>query len=84
MDAVTTLHASRNLDFLIEKIIDDAEPTILCNDTGSRAVLMSLDEFSSWQETLYLLSNPINAEHLRKSIIEVKEGKMTERELIEI
>ncbi|RKZ93063.1 MAG: hypothetical protein DRR19_02305 [Candidatus Parabeggiatoa sp. nov. 1] len=24
---------------------------------------MSLDEFNAWQETLYLLSNPANAEH---------------------
>jgi antitoxin YefM len=37
-------------------------------DKGSKAVLMSLDEFNSWQETLYLLSNPANAEHLRRAL----------------
>jgi len=45
-------------------------PTIICSDKGNKAVLMSLDEFNSWQETLYLLSSPANAEHLRKSIAE--------------
>ena len=84
MDAITTYHASQNLDILIDKVILNAEPTILCNDKGNRAVLMALDEFNSWQETLYLLSNPINAEHLRKSIKEAEKGKITERELIEI
>ncbi|WP_417914132.1 type II toxin-antitoxin system Phd/YefM family antitoxin [Candidatus Electronema sp. JM] len=83
MNAVPVLQAARNLDALIDQIIADAEPAILLNDKGSKAVLMSLDEFNSWQETLYLLSNPANAEHLRQSLQEVREGKVIERELID-
>jgi antitoxin YefM len=45
--------------------------------------LISLDEFSAWQETLYLLSNPANAERLLKSIQEAKAGRVIERALIE-
>lgn len=84
MNAVPTVQASKNLDSLIEKIIADAEPAILLNDKGEKAVLMSLDEFNSWQETLYLLSNPANAEHFRKSIQQAREGKTFEKELIEL
>jgi len=40
-------------------------------------------EVNSWQETLYLLSNPANAEHLRQSIAEAQAGRKMERELIE-
>lgn len=83
MDAITTHQAIKNLDGLIEKVIADVEPTILCNEQGSRAVLMSLDEFNSWQETLYLLSNPANAKHLQRSIQEAAEGKTSERTLLE-
>jgi antitoxin YefM len=83
MDAITTHQAIQNLDGLIEKVICDIEPTILCNDQGRKVVLMSLDEFNSWQETLYLLSNPANAEHLQRSIQEAAEGKRSERALIE-
>jgi antitoxin YefM len=43
---------------------------------------MPLDEFNSWKETLYLLSNPANAAHLRRSIAEAKAGKSKKRELI--
>ena len=70
MNAITANHAQKNLNQLIKKVISDSEPTIICNDKGERTVLLSLDEFNSWRETLYLLSNPANAAHLRKSIAE--------------
>ncbi|MDI6782078.1 MAG: type II toxin-antitoxin system prevent-host-death family antitoxin [bacterium] len=81
MNAITVNQAKRELDNLMEQVISNAEPAIICSDKDEKAVLMSLDEFNSWQETLYLLSNPANAEHLRKSIAQVKEGKTIEREI---
>lgn len=83
MDAMTTQQASNDLDGLIDRVIADVQPTILCNDKGNKAVLISLDEFSAWQETLYLLSNPANAKRLLSSIQSVKSQKVTERALIE-
>ncbi len=83
MKAVTSNQAKQQLDELIDRVILDVEPTIVCNDKGQQAVLMSLDEFSSWQETLYLLSNPVNAEHLMESIKQAKSGNKSVRELIE-
>ena len=83
MNAITVNEAKNNLDRLIEQVTADAEPTIICGDQGQKAVLLSLGEFNSWQETLYLLSNPANAAHLRQSIAEAKAGKTLERELIE-
>ena len=77
------VEAKANLEHLIEQVIADVEPTIICTDTGQQIVLLPLDEFNSWQETLYLLSNPFNAEHLRQSIAEAEAGKTTEQELIE-
>ena len=84
MDAITINQAKQDINRLIERVISDAEPTIICNDHGQKVVILSLDEFNSWQETLYLLSNPANAEHLRRSIKEDKSGKITERELVEL
>ena len=82
MDAITANQAKKDINQLIQKVISNAEATIICNDKGEKAVLLSLDEFNSWNETLYLLSNPANAEHLRNSIAEDQAGKRKERELI--
>jgi len=67
----------------IDRVLADVEPTIICNDKGNKAILISLDEFSSWQGTLYLLSNPVNAKHLLRSIQSAKAGEVIERALIE-
>jgi antitoxin YefM len=83
MKAITSNQAKEQLDELIDRVILDVEPTIVCNDQGKQAVLMSLDEFNSWQETLYLLSNPANAEHLLESIKQAKSGNKSVRKLID-
>jgi antitoxin YefM len=83
MNAVTLKDAKQNLEQLIEQTLANAEPTIICTDAGQRVVFLSLEEFNSWQETLYLLSNPHNAEHLRTSIAEAHGGLKAERELVD-
>lgn len=84
MNAVTLNEAKQNLEHLIEQAIANAEPTIICTDTGEKVVFLSLDEFNSWKETLYLLSSPANAAHLRQSIAEVHSGKIQERDLLDV
>jgi antitoxin YefM len=83
MNAMTTQQASQDLDNLINQVITDVQPTILCSDNGNKAVLISLDEFSAWQETIYLLSNPVNVNHLLSSIQSARTGKVFEKGLIE-
>ncbi len=52
MNAVTINHAKQDLEHLIGQVISDADPVIICKENGERAVLMSLDGFNSWQETM--------------------------------
>ena len=74
MNAVTLKEAKLRLEQIVEQVIADAEPTILVTEAGRQVVFLPLDEYNSWQETLYLLGNPANADHLRRSIAEAKEG----------
>ncbi len=83
MTAVTLNDAKENLERIINQVVEDDEPAILCTDSGQQVVLLPLDEFNSWKETLYLLSNPANAAHLRESIQEANAGQIHEKELID-
>lgn len=83
MDAITTNQAKSNLDSLVDRVIANMQPTILCNENGNKAVLISLDEFSAWQETMYLLSNPVNASRLLASIQSAESGRVFKKSLVE-
>lgn len=84
MNAITLNEAKRNLEQVIDHVIADAEPTIIVTETEQQVVVLSLDEFNSWKETLYLLASPANAAHLRQSIAEAQSGNVRERELLDV
>lgn len=83
MNTTTLSSAKQNLENLIQQVENDAEPVLIIIDEDRKAVLMSELEFNSWQETIYLLSNPANAEHLRKSLAEADADSVSEKELVE-
>jgi antitoxin YefM len=82
MNAVTLKDAKLHLEELVKQVIADAEPTIVVSEGGEQVVFLPLDEYNSWKETIYLLANPANADHLRKSIAEAEAGEAQERELL--
>lgn len=79
-----TYSAFRNdLAKLLDKVAEDHAPLLITRQNGAPAVVMSLEDFSSWQETAYLMSSPKNAERLNESIAQLRAGRGTERDLIE-
>ncbi|MFM8747379.1 MAG: type II toxin-antitoxin system Phd/YefM family antitoxin [Aestuariivirga sp.] len=74
----------KNLASELDRVTQDREPVIITRDRGKpAAVLVSLEEFTSWEETLHLLRSPANAARLKESIEELDKGGGTERKLIE-
>ena len=51
-------------------------------NVGEHVVMMSLEDFNSMEETMYLLSSPKNAQRLMESIAQIKAGKAQIRELL--
>ncbi len=84
MHAVTLKEAKRNLERLVEQVLANAEPTIVVTEQGQQVVVLPLDEYNAWQETRYLLANPANAAHLRRSIAQAQAGDIQERELLDV
>jgi antitoxin YefM len=57
---------------------------IITRDRGKpAAVLMSLDDFASYEETRHLLKSPTNAARLADAITALEQGEGTERPLAE-
>jgi antitoxin YefM len=83
MRIVNFSEARNNLKSVLDKVIDDADYTIITRRDSEDAVVMSLETFNSFMETFYLLRSPGNAAHLTKSIKQFKEGKVQERSLID-
>jgi antitoxin YefM len=78
MDAISYAAARQNLAATISKVIDEHEPVIITRPKAGAVVMMSLDDFNSLQETMYLLGGSANSEHLRKSIADLEAGKGVE------
>jgi antitoxin YefM len=77
MRAVTYAKAKKNLKSLIREVCENSEPTIIVsNENDEQAVLVSLEDYQSMEETSYLLRSPANRAHLKESLKEVREGKL--------
>lgn len=72
----------QNLASILDAVNDDHAPALIHRQNGKEAVLMSYDDYRSFEETLYLLANSANAKRLLRSIAQVKAGKTTKRDLL--
>lgn len=83
MRVVNFSEARNGLKNLIDQVIDDADYTVIARRDAPDAVVMSLDTFNSLMETVHLLKSPANAAHLERSIAQYRNGKTTERDLVD-
>ena len=59
--------ARKRLSALLEQLNADHEPVHITSEVGD-AVLMSAQDYDSWQETVYLLRPPENARLLMQAV----------------
>ncbi|MGE9295449.1 MAG: type II toxin-antitoxin system Phd/YefM family antitoxin [Puniceicoccales bacterium] len=83
MQAITYSDARSKLTKVMDRVCSDHDPVIITRGKKDAVVMMSLGDFESWEETMYLLKSPANAERLRKSVANLTKGKHRQRELIE-
>ena len=80
MAALTVSEARRTLYPLIKQIANDRTTVEIASEHG-RVVMMAAEDFEAWQETAYLLGNPVNAERLRRSYHDAIDGRTQEHSL---
>lgn len=72
--SISASEARKTLFPLIERVNTDHDPVRITSNAGD-AVLMSADDYDSWQETVYLLRSPANAQRLMEAIARDRAGE---------
>jgi antitoxin YefM len=83
MKVVSFSEARSNLKTVLDRVVADADYTILTRRDAEDVVVMSLESFNSLMETVHLLKSPANAAHLDRSISQFKQGKAVVRDLLD-
>jgi antitoxin YefM len=83
MKIITFTEARNKLKSVLDRVVEDADYTVITRRDADDAVVMSLDYFNSLLETVHLLKSPANAAHLERSIAQYRQGKVTEKDLLD-
>ena len=65
----------------LNAVSDNSEIVVVSRTKGKNVVVMSLDEYNSLQETLYLGSTKANRKQLDAAITEMNSGKFIRRKI---
>ena len=84
METTSSSDLRRNLTATLDRVAEDHTPIIITRDRGKpAAVLMSLEDYASFEETRYLLQSPGNATRLLTAVADLDDGRGTARTLVE-
>ena len=84
MRTATFSDFSSNIKNYFNSVIDNCDSIIVNRNSEEAAVLLSLDEYNSLMETLYLMSSRDTMADIRKAEQDIKEGKGIEVNLDEL
>ena len=83
MKVIPFSEAHKDLKSLCDRVVDDADTTLISRENAENIVIMSEDCFNSLQETAYLLRSPQNAQRLMESVKDAESGNFDQHDLIE-
>ena len=83
MEVLNYTEFRNNLTENLNKVTADAEVIVVSRGKGKNVVVMSLDEYNAFKETIYLTSTKANRKRLDDSIEEMEKGKFKKHKLIE-
>jgi len=74
MNILTFSDARAGLKQAMDAVCRDHVPTVITRVGGDHVVLLSLEDFNSMQETMYLLGSARNASRLMESVAQLRAG----------
>ena len=83
MHAMSYSSFRSHLASTLDKVNEDHKPIMITRQNGKPAVIISLEDFQSYEETSYLMASPKNAQRLNEAIEQIESGQAVQHELIE-
>jgi len=83
MDTMNYSEFRMHLASALDNVNIAHRPLLVTRQNGKPAVVMSLEDFNSYEETAYLMASPKNAARLDQSIKQLQKGKGISHDLIE-
>lgn len=83
MNTMTYTAARADLAKTIDRVCQNHEPVLISKKKES-VVMISLDDFEGWAETVYLLRSPKNARRLIESIEAANRGDLISKSMEEL
>ena len=83
MEVLNYTEFRNNLTENLNKVAADSEVLVVSRGKGKNVVVMSLDEYNAFKETVYLTSTKANRKRLDEAIEEMEKGKFKKHKLIE-
>jgi len=84
MKTLSSTDLRKNLSKMMDQVNDDHEPIVVTRTNGKPAVLLSLEDYDSLDETTYLLSSKANRKALRQAILEDEAGNQVTKTIKEL
>ena len=83
MENMTYSDFRSHLTTALDKVNNDHTPILITRQSGKSAVVMSLEDFKSYEATAHLMSSSKNAERINQSVRELEKKKGKTKKLIE-
>jgi antitoxin YefM len=83
VEIINYTEARKTLAPIMDRVVESQQPIAITRKNAKPVVMVSLDEYNSWQETLYLLKAQKSQKRLLESARAIKQGKFAVKELID-
>jgi antitoxin YefM len=83
MEIITYSDARKHFTLTMDKVCENHLPVAITRRNGKAVVMLSLDDYNAWEETMYLLRSAKNRQRLMEAMDDVAAGRHEPHPLIQ-
>lgn len=83
MEIVNYTDARKNFSATMDRVCDGHIPVAITRKNGKPVVMLSLEDYNAWEETMYLLRSEANRSRILGAIRDIEKGQYETKDLID-